>query len=377
MIQKTYKNLYFILFVLFLSLPLLQMLFPIVKVKPLKGSFRETKIPKMSVSNWFSGKYSIEFENYINDSIGFRPWMVRVHHQIQFSCFDKINTQNVVRGKNGFLFETSYINSFNGKDYLGKNKINEKIEKIKLLQSLLAEKNITLLICLAPGKATYYSEYFPDRLVSRSTDSTNYKQFSSALKENQINHIDFNSWFLNMKDTCNCELFPKYGIHWSFYGMLQATDSLINYIEKERNISMPRYKYSKINHYKIPKYSDYDIAESMNLMFRLHADPMCYPDYRIEENIGSHKPKTLVISDSFYWSMYNVGIGKDIFSWGGFWYYNEVIYPESFNKQLLVKEVDVKQKILENEVIIIMATESNLSNFGWNFIESANSLLKK
>ena len=377
MIQKTYKNLYFILFVLFLSLPLLQMLFPIVKVKPLKGSFRETKIPEFSVSNWFSGKYSSGLENYINDSIGYRPWMVRIHHQIQFSCFNKINTQNVVQGKNGFLYETSYIDSYNGKDYIGKEKINQKIEKIKQLQDLLAQKNITLIICLAPGKGTFYSDYFPEDMLTKSTDSTNYKQFAFGLKENHITHIDFNSWFLNMKDTCRCDLFPKHGIHWSFFGMLRATDSLIHFIEKNRSITMPKFKYVTINHYKIPKYSDYDIAESMNLMFQLHDEPMCYPDYRIVEEQTSYKPKTLVISDSFYWSMYNVGIGKDIFSWGGFWYYNEMIYPESFLKPLYVKDVNFKQKILENEVIIIMATESNLSKFGWDFIEKANSVLMK
>ncbi len=159
--------------------------------------------------------------------------------------------------------------------------------------------------------------------------------------------------------------------------MLRATDSLIHFIEKNRSITMPKFKYVTINHYKIPKYSDYDIAESMNLMFQLHDEPMCYPDYRIVEEQTSYKPKTLVISDSFYWSMYNVGIGKDIFNWGGFWYYNEMIYPESFLKPLYVKDVNFKQKILENEVIIIMATESNLSKFGWDFIEKANSVLMK
>jgi hypothetical protein len=377
MLQKFYKNIYFLFFLLFLSLPLLQMLIPVVKVKPLKGSFRETKIPELNGSNWFSGQFSVEFENYINDSIGFRPWMVRLHHQIEYSLFNKINTQNVLQGKNGFLYESSYIDSYNGKDYLGKIKINEKVAQIKQLQNLLSERNITLIVCLAPGKASYYPEYFPPNLVTKETDSTNYKQFATALKEQKINHIDFNRWFLNMKKTSDFQLFPKHGIHWSFYGMLKATDSLIHFVEKDRNISMPKYKYLKINHYKIPKYSDYDIAESMNLMFQLHDEPMCYPDYRIVEEQTSYKPKTLVISDSFYWSMYNVGVGKDIFSWGGFWYYNEMIYPQSFQKPLYVKDVDFKQKILENEVIIIMATESNLSNFGWGFIEKATQELIK
>lgn len=377
MIQKIYKNIFFLLFLLFLSLPLLQMLIPVIKVKPLKGSFRETKFPELSASNWFSGKYSVDFENYINDSIGFRPWMVRLHHQIEYTLFNKINSQNVLKGKNGFLFESSYINSYNGKDYLGKIKINEKIEQIKCLQNLLSERNITLIICLAPGKATYFPEYFPKEFISTVTDSTNYKQFANSLETQHIKHIDFNSWFLKMKKTSDCQLFPKYGIHWSFYGMLKATDSLITFIENDRNISMPKFKYLKINHYKIPKYSDYDIAESMNLMFQLQSEPMCYPDYRVVNRPENHQPKTLVISDSFYWTMYNIGIGKDIFSWGGFWYYNEMIYPESFQKPLYVKDIDFKQKILENEVIIIMATESNLSNFGWDFIETANSLLKK
>lgn len=58
--------------------------------------------------------------------------------------------------------------------------------------------------------------------------------------------------------------------------MLRATDSLIHFIEKNRSITMPKFKYVTINHYKIQNISDYDIAESMNLMFQLHDEPMCY-----------------------------------------------------------------------------------------------------
>ncbi len=36
-----------------------------------------------------------------------------------------------------------------------------------------------------------------------------------------INHIDFNSYFVQNKGKSKYPLYPQYGIHWSYCGMYQ------------------------------------------------------------------------------------------------------------------------------------------------------------
>ncbi|MDY0279570.1 MAG: hypothetical protein RBR35_03280, partial [Salinivirgaceae bacterium] len=168
---------------------------------------------------------------------------------------------------------------------------------------------------------------------------------------------------------------PKYGIHWSHYGMLLATDSLINYIEEKRNIVMPHLEFTKIRCSSNLKFTDYDIAGGMNLLFQMHSEPMCYPDIKFTTSDYSIKPKTLVVSDSFYWSMFNIGVGNNVFSFGGFWFYNKQIYPDSFKSTLYTKDIDIAQKTLENDVVILMTTDANLPNFSWGFVENMVQVL--
>ena len=369
------KNSALFILIIVSIIPIAQLIHPFQFkwVQPLKGAVENTQKPEFKWNEWFNGDYQQQFENYFNDQIWMRPWLVRVHNQIQFSIFGKAHANGVIIGKDNYLYEQNYIKAYNGDDFIGTQKIKEKVSDLKILQQELNVLGKTLIVALAPGKGTFYPEFFPENTPATKTDSTNYFVYSKLLQENQINHIDFNKWFVDMKDTSRYMLYPKYGIHWSYYGMLIAADSLIKHIEVDRNITMPHIELNKFTTSTKLKYSDYDIAKGMNLMFQMRSQPMCYPEISINDK-NTTKPKTIVISDSFYWSMYNLGMGKNIFSLGGFWYYNKNIYPESFTKQLFVSDVDIKKEILDAEVIVLMSTDANLPNFSWGFVENVNEL---
>ncbi|MDY0280859.1 MAG: hypothetical protein RBR35_09895, partial [Salinivirgaceae bacterium] len=190
------KYLLYSLFLALVSFPFVQMLLPIVHVKPLKGAVVNAEMPSFNISSWFNGEYQDEFEKYVNDHIGFRPWFVKVHNQIQFSLFKEATASGVIRGKDDYLYELNYIKAYNGDDFIGSQEIIEKVKNIKWLQDKLSELNKTLLIFIAPGKGCFYPEYFPDKFIKPVTDSTNYKQYIKQLKKYQVNHIDMNSWFI-------------------------------------------------------------------------------------------------------------------------------------------------------------------------------------
>jgi hypothetical protein len=58
-----------------------------------------------------------------------------------------------------------------------------------------------------------------------------------------------------------------------------------------------------------------------------------------------------------------------VFNNGDFWFYNQEVYPEHYNKQTLVSSIDFKKKISENEVIVLMSTDANLFKFPFGFSE--------
>jgi len=108
----------------------------------------------------------------------------------------------------------------------------------------------------------------------------------------------------------------------------------------------------------------------MNLLFQPRTFNMAYPEIRFESDEGKTKPSLVVISDSFYWGLYSMRMGN-LFADNHFWYYNKEIYPENFDNPFTTKDVNLQEEILKYDIIIILSTDANLSNFGWGFIENA------
>ena len=79
---KILKQIILIIITICLFIPLIQKEFTFFKEKPLKGVFTLAEKPDSMLENWFSGEYQLKYEKYFNDSLGFRPFFVRINNQI-------------------------------------------------------------------------------------------------------------------------------------------------------------------------------------------------------------------------------------------------------------------------------------------------------
>jgi len=361
-------------FLSFLLFPIVQKKFVLFDIEPLSGAIVAPVQPKFSLENWFKGDFQKNTESYLNESFGCRSLFIRTHNQLAFSLFKKAKANGVIIGKNNYLYEENYFKAYNGWDFVGEKAIQSRLEKIKYLQDTLQKLDKTLLLVFAAGKGSFYPEYFPKDYAVKPK-ATNYKTYLSKCKKMHINHIDFNAYFMKHKHTSKYPLYPKYGIHWSIYGMGIAADSIIHYIEQKRNITMPHIYWKKVV-IEDAKDTDYDIGYGMNLLHKLTDNPMAYPVFQFENDSTKIKPRSLFISDSFYWGMFNFGI-SNVFTDNQFWFYNEEVYPDSYQKPLKTKEVAIKQCIQNKDVIVLMATEATLPKFGWGAIERLYDAFKK
>lgn len=370
---KTRKIVLLILLVL-LILPAIQYSLTLIKIDPLKGAITPPVKVDFTLKDWFSGSFQEQEETYLNESFGFRNLFVRINNQLTFNLFKKAKAKGVIVGKKGYLFEEHYIDAYYGSDFIGADSIKHRMDRLKYIQERLAKLDKTLLIVFAPGKASYYPEYIPDSLKT-TKKITNYQQHLKVVKALGINYIDFNQYFIDHKYTAKYPLYPKYGIHWSYYGSCLAADSIVKYIERVRKIDMPRisWKYVKMAE---AKESDYDIGDGMNLLFKLRSEKLAYPVLKFEYGKGKTKPSLLVISDSFYWGMYSFGISR-LFSRSHFWYYNKDVYPDCTERPLKTNQLNLKDQIMQHDVIMIMSTETTLKTMGWGFIEKAYNTLKE
>lgn len=340
---------------------------------PLKGAIIKTERPLFSLNEWFEGTYQQQLEKYANENFGGRNTLVRLNNQIAFSFFNEAKANGVIIGKDNYLYEENYIKAYCGTDFIGEDKISERLAKLKFLQDTLKKLNKELIVIYAPGKGSFYPEYIPDEF-KKTKSTTNYECYSKKTKELGINCIDFHDWFIKNKSKSKYPLYPQYGIHWSAYGTMLAADSIIKYVEGIKGIDLPNLILGKIEMGNEPRDADYDIEDGMNILFRLKTFPMAYQNFQIDRDTPKIRINSLVIADSYYWGIFGRGIQTAIFKEAHFWYYNKEIYPESHEKPLSVDQINLKQEIEKQDVIIILSTDANLPNLGWGFIEDAYKL---
>ena len=347
----------------------------LVKDPKLDGAVELKKDTSFSLKGWWDGTWQEPKEEYLSEKFGCRNYFVRLHNEIDFRIFHKGHARNLVIGKEDILYERDYILTYFGKDFLGTDVITNNVNKIKEAQRILSEKGKTLIVVLAAGKGSFYPEYFPVEFDSMKRGPTNFEETSKLATDAGVNFIDFSVYFKNQKGNTPYLLYPKYGVHWSQYAMTLAADSLVRFIESKRFIKMQHFKWNEIA-LKRAKDIDYDIGSGMNLLSYLNGPKMGYPKIFFEENKGEVKPSIVVIADSFYWGIFNMGF-SNLFSKSHFWSYNNEVYPEHYKSPTYVNDLDLASQLNDHDVFVLMATEHNIAGAGWGFVDAVINLENK
>jgi len=368
--QTKIKQYLFGAIMILLLLPMLQASLTIFKLEPLKGAIETFEKPAFTFETWKSGDFQKNYEKYVNNNFGFRSTFIRINNQQAFSFYNEAKANGVLIGKENYLYEKNYLKAYLGTDFIGEKAIQSQVFKLKKIQDTLQKLNKNLLMIFAPGKGTFFPEFMPDYCAKQKRNKTNYSSYLAAMKSKNINYLDFNQWFLNMKSKSKYPLYGKAGIHWSKYGEYLAADSIIKVIGKMRKTEMTKLVLDKLEVKKINEQGDYDIGEGMNLFFMMDTYPMAYPRFHYEKPKNQQKtPKVLVVSDSYFWGMFNAGISKEVFGDGQFWYYNQEIYPDSFESPKNVRDIDIQSEVEKNEVVLLICTDANLFKFAFGFVD--------
>jgi len=230
--SKTIKKLLLSLMLIGLVFPLIQAQLSIFELRKLDGSFDKKVRPVFSKENWFKGSFQDSLQDYTEENIGFRNFLVRLNNQMAFWLFNEARAKQVIIGKSNYLFEQNYIDSYFGRDFIGEDAIADKVYKLKFISDQLKNKGIDLMVVITPGKGDFYPEYIPDKYYEGESNQRNYTIYLEELKKKNIPTIDFNAYFKLQKSKSDYPLYTKGGIHWSHYAELLAGDSIISFVEK-------------------------------------------------------------------------------------------------------------------------------------------------
>ncbi|MEQ8907875.1 MAG: hypothetical protein RIC95_01670 [Vicingaceae bacterium] len=357
-----------------LFLPLIQLLSPFSKVKDLDGDFDISNKPHFSKEAFKDGSYQDQLEAHLKDSIGFHNFFIRCNNQLKYSLFGEINSSGVVEGKDGMLIPKSYIESYLGQDFVGEDVLQNFSEKLKAVQDSLKAHQKQFVVLLVPGKASIYPEKIPDEFLTNRNEKTNYDVFIKLLKEKQINHLNLRNFLEEKKGKLESQLFANKSVHWSGNTVSVVADTMVNYLRDKFNYEMP-YIVREAGEYTVEnyRYTDYDIAASMNLLFHIAEDTLYYPNLKFYRSSKVSKPTLLGCGDSFFQSFKGFyPILDSSFSQASrLYYYNRFVdWPHRFyDMELFNNMLDIKLELERSDLIVVEMTDENIKKLGYGFID--------
>ena len=78
----------------------------------LSGVSESVDGPEATAQNIWSGEFFSDADSYLKSNLPGRNLMIKVRNQILFSVFDKSPNDNILKGKDGELFESNYLNEY-------------------------------------------------------------------------------------------------------------------------------------------------------------------------------------------------------------------------------------------------------------------------
>jgi len=372
------KKTFFIFLIIILCFPAVQKVFNPFSSGSLDGFSAPVGRPEVSFFNIFNGKFRDEGNVYSEYAAPFRSDLVRLHNQVDFSLFGVPHAHKIIVGKENYLFEEAYLKAYRGEDFIGRKKIEARVGQFKELQDLLRDSlKVFMLVAFAPDKGSFYPEYIPDRYLRKKKDTTNYQWYKQKLEEAGVHFIDFNQWFLRMKDTSEFVLYPKTGIHWSSYGAFLAMDSLWRYLNVRIGNSLPKPVLGGIEISANARFKDADICKALNLIWEIPHPGMAYPKVRFNPPDSSPKPSALFIGDSFYFCWSDADYIRNSFKKEEFWYYDQDVYFNGVRQKLTAKEMDLAKSLSGINILVFLQTNAGYGNVGYGFVDRALDLLNE
>ena len=374
--NKTKEGLFIFLFVIML-LPVMQHSFGFVIGGPLNGYYTLASDVKFSWQQWWDGTYQQEKSKYLNDNTGLRPDIIRLNNQLDYTLFRKIHSEwRLFFGSDNCTYEDANVYSYTGKDFIGDDSIRHQCLRLRAIQDTLLRMGKSLIIVHAPSKAFYYPEHIPPALLRTCTRHTSLATYVRLCDSLGIHQVDFNAWFIAMKNKTPELLYPRQGFHWSVYGSLLAGDSLERYIEKDRNVRMVHPQWTNTIHTDEARYTDDDITKGMNLIFPVMKETYTYPEVQYRDQAGTTKPGIIFIGDSFLQTWVSTGFMDATTTRWQVWYYNYLLIDKEHKETPLLQlprteGLDWAGEIERYDCIVLLYTSRNLNNLGGGFIERA------
>lgn len=268
--MKKYQIVFVALVILFLSLPLGGLIGMQDKIR-IYGVENITEFASLQEKKYIDRQFQNNFEKWWQTHFFLRKLALLLKNQIyDWSNFGLIHLggeATIIQGKDKFLYGSGYFTMF----MESMPDFRPQLNKIVELDSLLKKKGISLYFIIAADKASTYRDFLPERYKYFLDDYCDYAQQMNDFLSGQNVKV-FNGQKVADAMLHN-EAIPPFnvgGLHWNLYGAGRVLYDAAEYFD------WGKLEIVDVIQSLTPYYTERDLADLLNLIFKYKIDEMYY-----------------------------------------------------------------------------------------------------
>ena len=213
-LSKTAPILYVAAFILLLAIPVYTIPLFGTPGGTEKGAAAEP--PQLyDADNGFNGSYSSELDEYLAESMVGRQQLISVRAKLRAATFGTSAQENVVVGKDGWLFYSETLDDFTGNGTLSDTDIQRIGKVLDLIDEYVSNTGGRFIFAAAPNKNTVYPQYMP--YYYRPGSTSNLQKLGSLLGSR--------NYYISLTPVlkaCESRVYHKTDTHWNNLGAAAA-----------------------------------------------------------------------------------------------------------------------------------------------------------
>lgn len=187
--------------------------------------------PRLELTKQAIKEFPRSFEAYYDDRFGFRDFLVRQFHTVNFGWLGIANPEKVVKGKEGWLYlgRKVLIDESRGLNPLSESEVQAWAAKIDAIRQWQEARGGTFLFVLVPDKQRVFPEYLPDWYVA--SEARRKEQLLGALVPMGTPVLDLTETLRTAKSRGGDPVWLKTDTHWSGVGAWHGYQEILERLE--------------------------------------------------------------------------------------------------------------------------------------------------
>lgn len=182
------------------------------------------EFPNLMQAGEWNKDYLQELGAYFEDHFAFRQSYVAIDSWMESILFQQTNIDNVIVGKDGWLFYKDTLNDYDGKETMTDRSLENIAYNISVMQRQVEAQGKKFVFTIAPNKNSLYEQQMPYTYSYKYSDTNNRKLLEEKLQKTGVNYVDLYQQFENQQEI----LYLKRDSHWNNKGALLAYNSILD-----------------------------------------------------------------------------------------------------------------------------------------------------